>query len=66
MCDSVKPQTLIFDARRKRQLFCFKFAQSDGRVVVSRAHYAPLRVLISSGIQTLIGAAIFTATLLWV
>lgn len=30
------------------------------------AHYAPLWVLISSGIQTLIGAAIFNATPLWV
>lgn len=36
------------------------------RLFFNWAHYAPLWVLISSGIQTLIGAAIFNATPLWV
>lgn len=68
MCDSVKLQTLILTLKAEEtcQLLRFKFAQSDTWVGLSWAHYAPLRVLISSGIQTLIGAAIFTATPLWV
>lgn len=52
--------------RKHVGLCASSFLKATSQQYFAGAHYAPLRGLISSEMQTLIGAAIFTATPLWV